>query len=94
MKRDKSLGLWLCICVFLYLEMCNRCSSSSNETLGVEKNKYARLQADMENNNILLSVNNACLWVLYFYIIFGISLSLSKIILLFYFYFIFYIVSL
>lgn len=52
--------------------------------IGSGKNKYARLQADMENNNILLSVNNACLWVLYFYIIFWISLSLSKIILLFF----------
>lgn len=39
--------------------------------IGSGKNKYARLQADMENNNILLSVNNACLWVLYFYIIFS-----------------------
>lgn len=32
----------------------------------IGKNKYARLQADMKNNNIHLSVNNACLWVLYF----------------------------
>lgn len=53
--------------------------------IGSGKNKYARLQADMENNNILLNVNNACTWVLYFYISFEISLYLSKIILLLYF---------
>lgn len=62
--------------------------------IGSGKNKYARLQADMENNNILLSVNNACMWVLYFYITFEISLLLSKIILLFYFDFFLNIVSL
>lgn len=34
--------------------------------IGSGKNKYAWLQADMENNNILLSVKNACLWVFLF----------------------------
>lgn len=46
--------------------------------IGGGKNKYVRLQANMENNNILLSVDNACLWVLYFCISLEISLDIFQ----------------
>lgn len=68
-KWDRSQSSWLCN-VYLYLGMCNRCSSSSNEALGVKKTvKYDQLQAAM--NTLISSFKcQRCLFVvLIFYFI-------------------------
>lgn len=74
MRREPGL-VTLYLCVSVFRKMCNRCSSSSNETLGVEKIDMSGCKQIWKNNNILLNVDNACLWVRYFCVSLEISLN-------------------